>query len=78
MKRRKLAAIIEATIARTRATDAMAERPVTIDQLAICWSKRTVSFRGRVVEAGEQDVIIFPLLTTDRLVIPANQQDDVA
>lgn len=41
------------------------ERPVTFDNLTIDWLNRTVTYQGRVIEAGEAPYFVIPW-TTDR------------
>lgn len=67
MKRSKLLRLIRYIHDQER----IAQTPVTFDTITVSFPDRTVTIRGRTITL-EQDAVTFPLLSTDRIVIPPN------
>jgi len=67
MKKRKVRALVEDVIAyyESRVRDA----PITFDNLTVDFETKTVHIHGRTIKV-EHRAITFPLLSTDRLIVP--------
>lgn len=66
MRRRKVRKLVQDVLA---ARDVVGLDTVTFDTLDVDFVARSVRFRGRSVIV-ESDAVSFPVLTTERLIIP--------